>query len=138
MAIQRRLALVGTVGARARPARRIPCGNDRRHGRRIGALVAGLANAIEDGLGVQALGTFYVVGFLTAGISLLPLAVRLRQARYLRLAGLSLAIFFGVLLLKVGGGLIILGGLSALAIAPTWFARPQPGLAIHPGDGLAG
>jgi hypothetical protein len=93
----------------------------------IGALVAGLANAIEDGLGVKALGTFYVVGFLTAWISLLPLAVTLRQARYSRLAGLTVALFFGVMLFTVGGGLIILGGLGALAIAPAWFGPPGAG-----------
>jgi hypothetical protein len=95
----------------------------------IGALVAGLANAIEDGFGVKALGTLYVVGFLTAGISLLPLAATLRQARCSRLARLAVLLFVGVLLFTVGGGLIILAGLGALAFAPAWFVRPDPAAA---------
>lgn len=92
----------------------------------IGALVAGLANALEDGFGVKALGTFYVVGFLTAGLAMLPLAATFRQARCSRLAALSVLLFFGVLTFTVGGGLLILGGFGALAIAPSWFARPEP------------
>ncbi len=91
----------------------------------VGAAVAGGANAIEDGFGVSAGGMLYVVGFLTAWLSLLPLAATLWRSRCLRLAGLSVALFFGIALFTVGGGLIVLAALGALAIAPGWFARPQ-------------
>jgi len=92
----------------------------------IGALVAGGANAIEDGFSVAIGGTLYVVGFMTMWLALLPLAVTLYRAPCSRLAGLSVLLFVGVLLFNLGGGLLILGGLGALAIAPSWFTRPGP------------
>ncbi len=93
----------------------------------IGALVAGGANAIEDGFGVAIFGTLYVVGILTMGLALLPLALTLYRARCLRLAGLSVLLFVGLIpLFNNGGGLVILGGLGALAITPSWFTQPGP------------
>lgn len=92
----------------------------------IGALLAGGANAIEDGFGVKALGTLYVVGFMTAWLALLPLAVTFWQARYSRLAGLSVALFFGVMLFTVGGGVVVLVALGSAAVAPGWFTRQNP------------
>jgi len=93
----------------------------------IGALLAGGANAIEDGFGVKSLGTLYVVGFMTACLALLPLAATFRQARYSRLAGLSVGLFVGVMLFNVGGGLIILVALGSIAVAPRWFTALGPG-----------
>ena len=94
----------------------------------IGALGTGLANAFEDGFGVSWMGTLYVVGVLAAGIGMVPLAVTLRRAGYSRLAGLSVAIFAGMLTFTIGGGLIILGAFASLAIVPRWFraAPPEP------------
>ena len=92
----------------------------------IGAGAAGGANAIEDGFGVQALGTLYVVGFMTAWIGLLPLAYRLHKAGQIRLAGLSSLLFVGIVLLPLGGGLLILAGLGSLAIAPGWYGQRRP------------
>jgi hypothetical protein len=89
----------------------------------IGAIAAGVANALEDGLGVKAMGTLYVIGFLTAGLSLPALAAAFRHAGASRLAGLSLALFLGVLLFTIGGGLIILFALGAIAVSPSWFLR---------------
>jgi hypothetical protein len=89
----------------------------------FGAIVAGGANAIEDGLGFASFGPFYVVGFMTAWIGLLSLATVLRRAHQTRLAALSVLLFAGVLLFLLGGGLIILAGWSAVAIAPTWFSK---------------
>lgn len=93
----------------------------------IGALLAGGANAIEDGFGVKSLGTLYVVGFMTAWLAFLPLAATFRQARCSRLAGLSVALFFGVMLFTLGGGLIILGALGSIAVAPRWVTGQVPG-----------
>ena len=97
----------------------------------IGALSTGLANAFEDGFGVSWMGTLYVVGVLTAGISLLPLAVTLRRAGYSRLAGLSVALFAGLLTFTIGGGFVILVAFASLAAAPQSFraAPPEPGAA---------
>ncbi len=67
----------------------------------------------------------YVVGFLTALLSLLPLAAVLWRSGCLRLAELSVALFFGIALFTVGGGLIVLAALGVLVVAPEWFARPQ-------------
>jgi len=51
----------------------------------IGALVAGGANAVEDGFSVAIGGTLYVVGFMTMWLALLPLAVTLYRAPCSRL-----------------------------------------------------
>jgi hypothetical protein len=97
----------------------------------IGALVAGGSNAAEDGFGVSSMGTFYVLGFMTGGLALLPLATTFQRAGHSRLAGLSIALFVGVLLFTLGGGLIILVALGSLAVAPQWFraAIPAPSAA---------
>jgi hypothetical protein len=98
----------------------------------LGAVLVGGGNANEDGFGVPIGGAFYIVGFFMTWLGLLPLAATLWRARYRRLAGLSLALLLAILLINVGGGFVILGGLGALAAAPTWFARseatsPRPG-----------
>jgi hypothetical protein len=95
----------------------------------LGAVMAGSANAIEDGFGVRAFGAVYLVGFLIAWLSLLPLAVVLWRARCPRLAGLVVALFVGVSLFTLGAGLIILVALGALAYAPEWFGPAQPAAA---------
>lgn len=89
----------------------------------IGAVAAGVANAFEDGLGIRALGTIYVLGALTAALGLLPLAATIHRAGYPRLAGLTLLLFFGVVAVVAGGGLVVLGTLGALAVSPVWFAQ---------------
>lgn len=92
----------------------------------IGALVAGAANAAEDGFEVSSMGTLYVVGFLTGGLALLPLAATLQRASRPRLAGLTVALFVGLLLFTLGGGLIILVALGFLAVTPRWFRATSP------------
>ena len=97
-----------------------------------GAVMAGVANALEDGFGYRAFGTVYVNGILAAGISIIALAVALRRARYSRLARLTLGLFIGFVLLSAGGGLLVLGVLGALALAPDRFDRPDPIEAADP------
>lgn len=93
----------------------------------IGAVMAGSANAVEDGLGVSSMGTWYVIGFMTGWLALPVLAVTLARAHRVRLAGLVLAIFGGILLFNLGGGLIVLGALGSLAIVPDWWTwRDEP------------
>ncbi len=94
----------------------------------IGAATAGGANAIEDGFGVKALGTLYVIGSLTAWLGLLPLAVLFHRAGFARLSGLIVALMLGLMLVNAAGGLIVLGVLGGLAVAPRWFTlrRPAP------------
>lgn len=97
-----------------------------------GALVAGLANGIEDGLGVKGLGVVYVIGFVVAWLGLAALAVMFAIDGRSRLAALVGALFLGVALFTVSGGLIILGALGSIALAPRWFetATPAPATAI--------
>ncbi len=105
----------------------------------IGALVASGANAIEDGFGVAIFGPLYLVGILTMGLALLPLAITLYRASCSRLAGLSVLLFVALVpLFNLGGGLLILGGLGALAIAPSWFARPELAPALTADGGSVG
>ncbi len=92
----------------------------------VGAVIAGTANALEDGFGLEGLGTWYVVGFLMGGLALVPLGLALWKAASTRLAGLSFALFLGIMLFTDGGGLMVLAGLAALAGAPGWFARAEP------------
>ena len=87
----------------------------------IGALGAGVANALEDGNGVSWMGTIYVLGVLTAGIGLLPLAIAFQRVPRSRLAGITAAVFLGVLTSTLGGGLIVLTAFGSLALAPQWF-----------------
>ena len=69
----------------------------------IGAIIAGSANAVEDGLGVSSMGTWYVIGFMTGWLALPVLAVALARAHRVRLAGLVLAVFGGILLFNIVG-----------------------------------
>lgn len=104
-----------------------------------GAVVAGVANAVEDGLGVEAVGVLYVIGILTAGFALLwPLAVTLGKAGSSRLAMLSVALFVGVVLATLGGGVVVLCGLGAAAVAPRWFEQSRPEANPALGEGFSG
>ncbi len=87
----------------------------------IGAVVAGSANALEDGFNVDGAGSWYVLGFLAVLLYLVPLALMLWRAQCRRLAGLTFGLFLGILLFTAGGGLIVLAAFGALAIAPGRF-----------------
>ena len=89
----------------------------------IGALMTGLANGIEDGFDVQAFGLFYIIGILTAGLGLLPLASAFASARRPRLMWLSLLLFVGILMTTIGGGVLMAIGLGSVALAPQWYQR---------------
>ena len=56
-----------------------------------------------------------------ACFALLPLAATFRSGGMSRLARLSVALFFGVVLLTWGGGLIVFAALGTVAFAPRWF-----------------
>jgi hypothetical protein len=108
----------------------------------IGAVLAGGANAVEDGFGVTSLGTLYVIGFFTAWLAFVPLAVTLWRAGYRRLGRAVAAIFLGVTLFVIGGGLIILAVLGGIAVAPRWFTVTGEGAGSEParavGEGSVG
>jgi hypothetical protein len=91
-----------------------------------GAIAAGVANGIEDGIGVSWFGTLYVVGFMVGWLGLLGLAATYQRARRTRLAGLAATTFLGILMFNVGGGFIILLALGGLAVAPSWFMAAAP------------
>lgn len=87
----------------------------------IAAVAAGVANAVEDGLGIKALGTVYVLGAMTVAFGLLALAAVVYRAGYRRLAGVVVVLFVGGVAFVAGGGLLVLGTLGALAVTPMWF-----------------
>ena len=96
----------------------------------VAALLAGVANGIEDGFGVKSWGTFYVLGSMTALLGLVALAVTFRQAGMSRLAWLAGGLVVSFLLFNVGGGFLTLVALGGLAVKPRWFlvADPEPSM----------
>ncbi|MEK6721743.1 MAG: hypothetical protein AABZ33_13900 [Chloroflexota bacterium] len=96
----------------------------------IAALLAGVANGIEDGLGVKSWGTFYVLGSMTAWLGWLALVVTFARARRSRLAWLAGGVVVSFLLFNVGGGFVTLLALGGLAVKPRWFlvADPEPSM----------
>lgn len=99
------------------------------------ALLAGVANGIEDGLGVKSWGALYVLGSMTVWLGLLALAVTFARAGRSRLGWVLGGLFVGFLLFNVGGGLLIFGALAGLAINPRWFLSvvELPPVADRPG-----
>jgi hypothetical protein len=101
----------------------------------LGALTTGVANALEDGFGIKAFGPVYLVGFMAAWLGLLALAAAFLRARQLRLGGLTILLFLGILLFPLGGGVVTMAALGALACAPQWFLPARPtGHPIIAGD----
>lgn len=100
----------------------------------IAALVTGVANGIEDGLGVKTAGTVYVIGALALLVGTLVLVVALARDGPARLAWMTGGLAIGLLLVSIGGGLVILGMLGALAVRPAWFlvADPEPPIPAAP------
>jgi hypothetical protein len=94
----------------------------------LAAVVAGVANIIEDGLGVAGASEWYVYGILIATVLLVPLAYLFARERALRLTGFCLALFLGIGFAAAGiGGLIILVLFGALALRTEWFeSRSAP------------
>jgi hypothetical protein len=102
----------------------------------LAAVAAGVANGVEDGLGASAFGTVYIIGFLTMWLGLLALAVSFGVAGQPRLSGLSVALFLGVMLFMVGGGVVTLFALGSLAVAPAWFVKERTSQ-VHGSAGAA-
>ena len=59
---------------------------------------------------------------LSGSLGLLALAVTFGMAHLPRLSGLSVALFVGMMLFTVGGGIVVLAAWAGLAAAPGWFA----------------
>ncbi len=89
----------------------------------IAAVVAGVANLAEDALGQSWGSAPYIVGFLVAWLSLIPLAIAIWISPARRAALLPLALFGSIALFNAGGGLLILVVAAAYAIAGRWFLR---------------
>jgi len=83
----------------------------------LGAVTAAIANAIEDGLGVDAAGSVYYGSILLLMLTMLALAGVL-VARTPRWPGVViLATMIGLVLLELGGGVLILLAWGAATIA---------------------
>ena len=97
----------------------------------VAAVVAGIANIVEDGLGVAGASEWYVYGILIATVLLVPFAYLFARERALRLAAFALALFIGIGFTAAGiGGLVVLVLFGALALRTEWFqsrsAPPMP------------
>jgi hypothetical protein len=88
------------------------------------AVVAGLANLAEDALGQSWGGMPYIVGFLVAWLSLVPLAIGIWLSGARRIALLPVALFGSIALFNAGGGLLILVVAAAFTIVTRWFTSP--------------
>jgi hypothetical protein len=92
----------------------------RRHAAVAGAIAgagfafAGMANGLEDGLGISSFGMAYVIAILTGGIGQIALAVILRSAGERLLAGLA-----GLLLVPF---FLLASWLGVLVVAPAAWA----------------
>ena len=96
-----------------------------------GALLAAAANFAEDGFGVSAAGTGYIVGVLVMWLGLVVLTIVAAVARRGRLAVAFGLCVVGLALFNVaGGGILVLAVLVALATRRSWFSgdRPSPKL----------
>jgi hypothetical protein len=94
----------------------------------IGGFVTGVANFIEDGIGVSEFSAVYLAGFFTGLLALVPLAVSLwRAANLVRLAWLAVGLLAGIALFPLGGGFIVLAAFGSIAIAPDAYTVKQHG-----------
>jgi hypothetical protein len=87
----------------------------------VAAFLAGTANLVEDGFGLKAWGTLYVIGALGAWLALLPLAFVLWRGGPVALAVAPALTFLGFAAFPIGGGLLVLVGWGAPAIRSASF-----------------
>jgi hypothetical protein len=87
----------------------------------VAAIVVGTANALEDAVGLTELSTVYIVSFVVALLTLVPLTATLWRAGSGRLAGVTAALFVGSAFVTTGGGMLVFAALVALVVAPVWF-----------------
>lgn len=94
-----------------------------------GLLLAAIANAFEDGLGMKWVGTIYVVGAIVGGYGLFVLAGSLAYAGARILGGVVLITVMGMISHGSIGGFFVLG--LSLWFAQRLLRRPET-LAPHP------
>jgi len=95
----------------------------------VAAAVTGVANVVEDGLGVAAAGTLYVTAILVATMLLVPLAYLFARDRSNALAILALVLFVGIGFTSGGGGgPLVLAAFVVLALRTQWFLPRRPTL----------
>jgi hypothetical protein len=87
----------------------------------IAAVATGVANLIEDGLGIKTWGTVYVIGALATWLGLLPLAFLVWRDGPRGLSVAPALTFIGFAFVSVGGGVIVLVGWAWPALRPKRF-----------------
>ena len=81
-----------------------------------GALLAAVANGIEDGVGIASWGAIYVVGTMTMALSLIALAAVLKAGRRPRQAAVAMLWLLGFATVNVGLSFLVFVG-SIIAVA---------------------
>jgi hypothetical protein len=84
-----------------------------------GCALAGIANALEDGLGMRALGTLYVLGAVVGGFGLLFVAAMLWPSSARNLTFVPAVGALAMFLVTTGGGVLAViawGGFAVLLL----------------------
>lgn len=110
-----------------------------------GALLAAVANGLEDGVGIASWGSIYVVGTMTLALALLALAAALGIDRRQRQAAVAILWLLGFATISVGlSFLVLVGSIIAIDARRRAVARPadrrlgsQAGLVANPDDASA-
>jgi hypothetical protein len=89
-----------------------------------GAVATGVANAVEDGLGVPGWGAIYVTAVLIATIAMVALAIAFASVGAGRLAAWCVGLVVALFLVVVGGGVGVFVLFALLVLRP---------LAVQPG-----
>ena len=89
------------------------------------AAIAGIANALEDGYGVEAMFAVFAVSALIALYGPFVVAVTLAIGTHARLAGWWAGVGLGFFTFPIGGSVIVLAMALVLAVRGDWLlARP--------------
>lgn len=89
------------------------------------AAATGVANFVEDGIGLKSWGTIFVISSLTTLFGMVPLAILLWKGPNPRLALVPGLTLLGFATFPIGGGLLILAGWGLLAIRPRALVEPR-------------
>jgi hypothetical protein len=89
-------------------------------------VVTGIANGVEDGLGLRGFGPLYVIGILVSGLGMFVIAAMFRTAPARELTFVPALGGLAMVLMTIGGGLLGLPawlGFGAILVRERWSPR---------------